>query len=275
MPSLPDVVAALERIAPPALAEEWDNVGLLLSPCEPPPVRRVLLCVDFTRAVLEEAIEVDCDLVVSYHPPIFDPLRRLDATDPSDPGAFLLVRALEYEIAVYSPHTALDAAPGGVNDWLADGLPPGLRRAIRPAPAAAAELGPNAESARVGQGRIVLLEKPVRIDGLVRGLSRHLGGARPRLAAAPRHEEGERVGEVALCAGAGGEVLRDVAADLVVTGEMRHHDVLRHLARGRSVLLFEHAATERGYLPRLARRLGRLLRDVDVRVSERDRGPLG
>ncbi|MEP0842869.1 MAG: Nif3-like dinuclear metal center hexameric protein [Phycisphaerae bacterium] len=112
-----EVAAVLDDIAPPALAQPWDNVGLLAG--DPAAIcRRVLLCVDLTPAVLEEAVRKACDLAVAYHPPIFKPVRRLVA-DKGEPGA-LVYRAVSAGLAIYSPHTALDAAEGGTNDVLAD-----------------------------------------------------------------------------------------------------------------------------------------------------------
>ena len=125
------VVALLEELAPLAYAEEWDNVGLLLEPlgdrrdaAAPPSVRRAFFCIDLGEPVLEEAIALQADLVVAYHPPVFRPLLRLGTRAASER---VVQRALRAGIAVYSPHTALDAAPGGVNDWLADGVGPGER----------------------------------------------------------------------------------------------------------------------------------------------------
>jgi dinuclear metal center YbgI/SA1388 family protein len=111
---LADLISLLEKIAPPNLAEPWDNVGLLAG--DPAAdVSRVLLTIDFTTAVAADAKSADCQLVIAYHPPIFHPLKRLTAGSP----VFDAIRA---GIALYSPHTALDAADGGTNDMLADVL---------------------------------------------------------------------------------------------------------------------------------------------------------
>jgi len=127
--SLARTVELLERIAPLAYAEDWDNVGLLLEPLgdrraqgEPPSIRRALVTIDLTEAVLEEALAQDVDLVVAYHPPVFRPLKRLGTRGSAERALQRLARA---GTAIYSPHTALDAAPGGVNDWLAAGAGPG------------------------------------------------------------------------------------------------------------------------------------------------------
>jgi dinuclear metal center YbgI/SA1388 family protein len=129
--ALREVTALVEEIAPLEYAESWDNVGLLLEPLadrqrpdQAPSVRRVMLLVDLTRAVLEEAIERDVDFIVAYHPPIFEPLKRLRASSPKERLVTVAARA---GLAIHSPHTALDAAPGGVNDWLADAFGKGAR----------------------------------------------------------------------------------------------------------------------------------------------------
>ncbi|RYG84402.1 Nif3-like dinuclear metal center hexameric protein, partial [bacterium] len=109
---LADLARAMEDIAPLAHAESWDNVGLLAGDLEQP-VARVQLTIDFTRAVAEECVRERCDAVVAYHPPIFAGLKRIDP-------ASSVALALRHGVAIYSPHTALDAAHGGTNDVLAD-----------------------------------------------------------------------------------------------------------------------------------------------------------
>ena len=109
MTKVRDITAALEAFAPLYLAESWDNVGLLVGDQEAA-VDNVLLCIDYTREVAEEA--KDCELVVAYHPPIFSGVKRLLAGS-------LVFGAIARGTALYSPHTALDAAKGGTNDVLA------------------------------------------------------------------------------------------------------------------------------------------------------------
>jgi dinuclear metal center YbgI/SA1388 family protein len=128
-PDIAALTAAMQRIAPIQLAEEWDNVGLLVGSTGDR-VRRILLCIDLTEAVLDEAVRKKTDAIVAYHPPIFSP--RKSITD-ADAGGRILLRAIASGIAIHSPHTAADAATDGVNDWLADGLGDGTRRAIDPA----------------------------------------------------------------------------------------------------------------------------------------------
>ncbi|HET6345131.1 MAG TPA: Nif3-like dinuclear metal center hexameric protein [Myxococcota bacterium] len=128
---LRDVTKVLEALAPLGYAESWDNVGLLLG--DPgQEVRRVLCTIDTTPAVAEEAAKLGCELIVSYHPPWFAPLKRLTAPH-------LLFEAARRGVAIYSPHTALDVASGGTNDVLCDALGVRDRQPLRRAPVADAQ----------------------------------------------------------------------------------------------------------------------------------------
>lgn len=117
---LAPVIKLLQNIAPLHYAEEWDNVGLLVGD-EHWSAGSALMTIDLTEPVLEEARKHQVGLIIAYHPPIFHPLRRLTAATVQER---IVLEAARAGIAVYSPHTALDAAPGGVNDWLAQGLLP-------------------------------------------------------------------------------------------------------------------------------------------------------
>ncbi len=114
---LAEVCRALEEIAPRHLAQDNDNVGLLAGD-KRAAVRRVLLCIDLAEAVVDEAVRRKADLVMAYHPPIYRPITRLHGHGTgTDAHVF---RCIAAGIAIYSTHTALDAADGGTNDVLAD-----------------------------------------------------------------------------------------------------------------------------------------------------------
>ena len=126
---LGEVVSRLGKFAPLSLAAEWDNVGLLVEPTGPHVVKKILLTNDLTEPVLHEAVQKEANMVLSYHPPIFSPLKRLTSQSFKER---IIVKAIEHKIAVYSPHTAFDAIQGGVNDWLASGLGEGDVEALQP-----------------------------------------------------------------------------------------------------------------------------------------------
>ena len=263
---LKKLLETLEGIAPLKLAEEWDNVGLLLCPSRKRTSRKILLTIDLTEPVLEEALRAGVDTIVAYHPPIFDPLSELT---PSEQRQRVILSLVESKIAVYSPHTALDSVVGGVNDWLAGGIGEAEIEPVIPFSGAGEERG----EAACGQGRLLRLRRSVKLSSLVRKVKSHLGLRKLRVASGKRGDP--VIKSVAICAGAGGSVLNGVKADAYLTGEMRHHDVLDAKACGTSVILCEHSNTERGYLRILRSKLAGLLgHGVEVRVSRTDREPL-
>jgi dinuclear metal center YbgI/SA1388 family protein len=114
MATVADVQAFLRRFAPLDLAEEWDNVGLLLGESARK-VRKVMTCLTVTPASAAEAVEDGAQLIVSHHPVLFRPTQRITSDSPE--GRMLLA-LLKAGIAVYSPHTSFDNTQGGINDIL-------------------------------------------------------------------------------------------------------------------------------------------------------------
>lgn len=114
MPTVADVTAFLTRFAPPPLAADWDNVGLLLGEARGA-ADRVLTCLTVTPAVVAEAVADGANLVVAHHPVLFKAAKKLTSQTPD---GRLLLPLLRHGIAVYSPHTSLDNCPGGINDGL-------------------------------------------------------------------------------------------------------------------------------------------------------------
>lgn len=115
MPTVADVTAFLDRFAPPALAADWDNTGLLAGD----PGRqadRVLTCLTVTSDVAEEAVAERAQLIVSHHPVLFRAAKKLT---PATADGRVLLPLLQAGVAVYSPHTSFDNCPGGINDGLA------------------------------------------------------------------------------------------------------------------------------------------------------------
>src|SRR4051812_5101716 len=117
---LRSLLEILEEIAPTRYAEPWDNVGLLTGDPDQE-ITKSILTIDYSPAVAEEAGKQNCDCIISYHPPIFDALKRVLSTS-------LIYDAIRRGVAIYSPHTALDVADGGTNDMLADAMGIGQQR---------------------------------------------------------------------------------------------------------------------------------------------------
>lgn len=256
---LPLITQRLKEIAPLNYAESWDNVGLLINPLQSVDIDRILLTIDLTEAVADEAIAAEAKLILSYHPILFHPVNRLNADNAYDRTVMKLIK---HNIAVYSPHTALDAVNGGVNDWLAASVGEGKVSILKPL----------TETPDVGQGRMVTLNDPVDLETVAQRIKTYLGLNNIRIAKAAREKP---IKTVALCAGAGTDTFKGVRADLLLTGEMSHHYVLAATLGGSNVILCEHSNTERGYLPSLSCLLHKAFgQKIEVVVSTEDHDPL-
>jgi dinuclear metal center YbgI/SA1388 family protein len=118
MTTVAEIVEFLERFAPPNLAADWDNVGLLLGDRQAA-CRGILTCLTVTPEVADEAIAGGAGLIVTHHPVLFRAVKRLTTGNPEGRMLLALIQA---GVAVYSPHTAFDNTPGGINDALAKRL---------------------------------------------------------------------------------------------------------------------------------------------------------
>ena len=118
---LKDITSAIEELAPPAYQEDYDNAGLLTGSPDME-VTGALFCVDVTDEVLDEALETGANLVVSHHPLVFRPLKKLTGATRVER---LLLKAVRNGLALYAAHTNLDSVEGGVSFAMADRL--GLR----------------------------------------------------------------------------------------------------------------------------------------------------
>jgi len=378
-------MGAMETIAPLTMAEPWDRVGLHIGDPDRDLSGPVLLTIDLTERVLDEAIGLGASAVVAYHPPIWEPIKRITSATATER---IVRRAIEAGIAVYSPHTALDAAENGVTDWLCEcvaesgAVLPGKSaitadvRALVPQPireesqevklvvftprgsleklrgalatAGAGRIGayevcsfaaegvgtffgtegsspvvgsagrleendevriemvcsrqalplavetlkqfhPYEEPAfdvyelhpkpmrACGAGRRIVLDQPATVPEIGQRLRAHLGVARIKYALPEGIDQATKVRRIAVVPGSGGDLISTVVennCDLLVTGEMTHHNVLSANAQGLAVLLAGHTNTERGYLPRLARNMGGLMPGVSIELSKADRDPL-
>jgi len=265
---LAEILTVLDDLAPLRYAESWDNVGLLVgNPAAD--VSSVLVTVDYTADVAAEAIAIGANLVVAYHPPLFAAVKRI-------PHTALWADAIRRGIALYSPHTALDVAPSGTNDFLADACgvsPRGEGRApLRPFAGGKADGTPDrAEPAGIGLGRVGPLPPALRSE-LVAQVKKALGLAYV-LVAGPLDVP---VTRVAVAAGAGGELLEDAVragAEVFVTGEVRHHDALSAARRGVTVVATLHSNSERAAVRAYAARLASRLGGVTVATSVADADP--
>ncbi|KAF3941093.1 hypothetical protein ABW19_dt0206548 [Dactylella cylindrospora] len=278
-PVLRTILTALRRLYPEHLADKaWDNTGLLLAPPLLPQspaatkTPRILLTIDLTSSVATEAISLNAAMVVTYHPIIFRPLKSLTTENTQQNS---LLRLAQAGISVYSPHTAVDAVIGGVNDWLASSISGGedyeiSRAAIQPCVGAQ-----GTEYDGAGYGRLIRLKEPTDIKTIVERVKGFLGLNYLQISLTQRHSLAapeRNITTIGVCAGSGGSVFKDVKADVLFTGEMSHHEALAAKESGASVIACFHSNTERGYLPVMRKRLLEALPNAWEQLVETEGG---
>ncbi|WP_033667243.1 Nif3-like dinuclear metal center hexameric protein [Salinispora fenicalii] len=264
-PTVADVVTELERRYPPAWAQEWDRVGLVLGDPNAP-VRRVLCVVDVVPETVAEAIDARVDLIVAHHPLL---LRGVSSVAPTTYKGRIVHQLIKADVALYVAHTNADVAAPGVSDALAArfGLT-GLRPLAPPA------VGAPAHGAGRGIGRIGELPEPMTLAEL----TRHAAAVLPATAWGVRAagDPQRTVRTLAVSGGSGDSFLAaatTAGVDAYLTADLRHHPTSEHLATGGPALLdAAHWATERPWLDDLAAAL-RETTGVETLVSDLETDP--
>jgi len=259
MPTVSEVCEYLDQLAPVDLAEDWDNVGLLIGR-RSSEVRRMMTCLTLTPDVASEAVEQCVQLVVSHHPVLFRGAKKI--SDQSIEGQMIL-QLIESGVAVYSPHTRFDSAQRGVNQRLAEGF--GLQEisAIRRSESLPA----------LGSGRAGRLSSPMPLSEFLKVVRSVCDASYLEYCG----DSDSTVSHVGVACGAAAEFLDDaveLGCDTFVTGEARFHSVLDARNRGVNLILMGHYSSERPAMEWLAAQLGQEFSGVDVKSSEVECDPL-
>ena len=224
-----DIADAIEKLAPVNLAESWDNVGLMVGD-EEQSVSKIFICLDVTSENVRSAAEQGCDLIISHHPLLFSPVKSV--TEETIQGS--IIRTLiKNDISVYSAHTNLDEADGGMNDVLAEKL--GLEETRR--------FFPDECEDRDNIGRIGVLDAPVELADFVSYVKSILGCRSIRSLGVPTEE----IQTVALCSGSGGDGILTAyraGADVYVTSDIKHHEAQLAFELGLNLIDAGHFETE-------------------------------
>ena len=260
MISVADVHHFISQLAPPELAEDWDNVGLLVGDSAAT-VQRIMTCLTITPESAAEAIDAKADVVVTHHPLPFRPIKRLTTADATGKMLLQLIRG---NVAIISPHTAFDSAATGINQMLAERF---KLQNIKPL-VLTDSLQPN-----IGSGRTGTLASPVTFaDILAQAKSifdlpniRYVG------------DQGQQVKSIAMACGSGGTYLDKAAragCNAMITGEATFHTCLEARALGIGLVLLGHHTSERFAVEVLADRLQTQFTKTDVWCSRNESDPI-
>ena len=259
MVTLNTICDFMHQLAPLELAEEWDNVGLLIGDADQK-VDKVLVCLTLTPNVVDEAIEKQVTLVITHHPLPFRSFKRI-TTDTVEGRS--LWRLIGNQIAVYSAHTAFDSAREGINQQLAEHL---HLKEIAP-------FVPTEHDLQVGTGRTGIPAAGSSLQTIAEKTKKSLQLDSIRIVGKAE----QPVSKVAIACGSGGSLL-DLAyqagCDLFLTGEATFHDCLKAEALGVGVILTGHYASERFAMERLAAILGEQFPEVNAQPSASEKDPL-
>lgn len=241
---------------PPALAQQWDNVGLQVGDTRAS-VQSVWVALDPTAEVVRAACRRNVDLLITHHPLIFKPLTCVNFHRPV--GAIIELAA-RHRLAIFAAHTNLDSVAGGLNDVLARRI--GLRN-LKPLEAA----GQSIDSAAVeGIGRVGDLDGSIALEALVAGIKESLGLERIRFAGDPALP----VERAAVCSGSGGSLLPaffSSGAQAYISGDLRYHDARDVEAENLGLVDIGHFASEHLIVEVLAGRLEKIIAQKAMNVT--------
>ncbi len=256
-PKIKDIIFSLNSHAPFSLAEQWDNVGLLLGDARRK-VSSLLIGLDPTSVLIDEAIAIGADTVITHHPLIFQPI---PAIDTASPFGRIIEKALQHGISIIACHTNLDSAENGVSD--------ALGRALGLANLMPLIISPKATQPGHGMGRIGSYPEGITCSVFLRHLRQSLGLA-SLYVAGPLPDT---ITTVALCGGSGSDlaaIAYEKGADLYLTAEIKHH--IARWAEEHRFCLIEgtHYATERPAIGLLADILqaGKTFGNWDILITQ-------
>lgn len=251
-------IEIMQEIAPVELAAEFDNPGLIIDG-DGREIKKVLVALDCSEAVASEAVQGGYDLVLTHHPLIFNPIKRILRSNAVTAPAYALIRS---GTALFSAHTNLDAADGGVNDVLCEIF--GLENCIKVEPEK--------------YGRVGELEKALSLTEL-QSLTDSLLQTCSRCAVAHFRSDPQNimVKRVAVMGGSGGDDIEHMlrcGADVYITGEIKHDKAIAAQHMGLSVIAAGHYETEKVVLAPLIRCLQKYDFDVEYNLSQCESSPL-
>ncbi len=249
MVKVKDIISEIEKIAPQSLAEDFDNVGLLLGDCEAE-VKKVLLCLDADEFTATEASMKGADMIISHHPLIFHPLKDLCFSKSAGRCMKTLIKS---DIAVYSAHTNMDIAEGGLNDLVAKKLSLKVVSDIA--------FGEKERTC----GRIC--EADMALGELIKRVKECYNLPYVRYAG----DEDKKIKTVAICSGSGRGLTDDAikrGADLYITGDLTYSDIRNLSENGVSYIEVGHYDSEISVTEIFKSIIEKAFPEIEILISE-------
>ena len=253
-----EIIKIMDQLAPPLLAEEWDNVGLQIG--DPRlPVRRIWVALDPSPEVVKAACEKNVDLLITHHPLIFRPLKSIDFDTP---GGSIIQMAAHHQLAIFSAHTNLDIVRDGVNDVLAQRL--GLRHLALLQPVHVGERSKEDISPLTGGetehgiGRIGSLAKAGSLKSLVSMVKKKLKLDFVKVAG----DLEMKVTRVAICSGSGSSLMQAFLfskTQVYISGDIHYHDARDAEHVNRAIIDIGHFPSEHLMVDALAQQLENII----------------
>lgn len=255
-----DIASAIESAAPRSLQESWDNTGLQVGDPDSP-VTGVMVGLDVTPALVDEAIAAGCDMVVSHHPLIFKGLKSVTGASEVERA---VIAAIRKGVAIYSSHTALDNAAGGVS----------YEMAARLGGTVLEPLEPLAGLPECGTGVIARFPQPLTPEGFISRVKERFDA--PVARTTDPKKASPIIERVALCGGSGGPFIGDAVkagCQAYVTGDVRYHDFLDW---GSKILIVDigHHETEALTKDLLADMISKRFPNLKVIKSGKEENPI-
>ncbi len=236
MTYIKDIIKYTETFAPLETAMDFDNCGLLVG-SDNTSVSKVLVALDITHKVVEEAIEIGAELIISHHPVIFNPIKSIDTNS-------VVYKLAENKISALCLHTNLDLSPEfGVNTCLAKAV--GVKKGMFT----------DGECLLIGE-----LEKEITSKEFALVVKNALNCKGLRFTDACN-----KVKTIAICSGSGGDYValaKEYNADLLLTGEIKHHEILLANSMNLSIVDAGHFKTEDIVIAPLCKKLSKKFNNV-------------
>lgn len=248
-----DIIRLMAQLAPPRLAEQWDNVGLQLG--DPNwPVQRVWVALDPLADVVAEACNRNVDMLITHHPMFFKPLKTIDC---STFEGSLILKALTHRLSIFSAHTNLDSAQGGINEVLCRRIGLVNLSVLRP-------VNDNPElTAKEGLGRVGELLEPIPFQHFAERVKKNLNLSSIRYSGVNNLD----ITKVAVCSGSGASLINEFLASdaqVYVSGDFKYHDARLVEAHQRLIMDIGHFPSEHIMVDVLARHLANLVKEQNL-----------